>query len=418
MPSNVADRPMVRAASTRGRDDATASMPRSWHRVVDAALRWRYLLLALLAVGIWAGFYSLPSDDWSLWVYFGRTVTGQVGGSVSHEFFTGGLTRALHMYVDMPRTQIGPVALWAAVPFSPLPILVAARTYALLMMIAGVAVVRLCDRAFPAERLDRRRQTTVLIGGAILLGIWSVLAVKWLHLDDVLAIGLLVAAVRAVRNGRWMASGFLLATAVSAKPWAIVALPVIMALPREKWAKAFLALIGTGLAWWLPFIVAAPSTVGALGGVVVPLQPSTVWRLLGLTGVWAPHWLRSVQLGVALLTCFGAIRRDRLSAVILVGLWCRVILDPGVYSYYLAGPVAGALLFDLSRDRRWPAFTAASAGVALAGMYLPWPTLAAAVRLAGGVAIMLAAIAPELLETIRSRGSGWRRAGEISGQAA
>jgi hypothetical protein len=55
------------------------------------------------------------------------------------------------------------------------------------------------------------------------------------------------------------------------------------------------------------------------------------------------------------------VRRGRWTAAPLAGLAMRVALDPYAFTYYGMGPIAAALLWDLTRPRgRLPVWTAAT----------------------------------------------------------
>lgn len=176
----------------------------------------------------------------------------------------------------------------------------------------------------------------------------------YVHLDDALALVLLVAAMLAVTRQRPVMAALLLAASADAKPWAVAFVPLLLALPRDRWARA-LGAWAAGLAVaWLPFLLADPGTVHA-GRFAIPNDASSSLRALGITAPGTPMWDRPVQvlLGVALAVV--AVRRGRWLAVPAVVLSVRMLLDPATYPYYGAGLVLATVLVDLGvRRTRWP----------------------------------------------------------------
>jgi hypothetical protein len=103
---------------------------------------------------------------------------------------------------------------------------------------------------------------------------------------------------------------------------------------------------------WLPFVLVDPHTLTA-AQFAITNQPSSALRALGATSPKTPGWDRPAQIILGCLLGAAAIRRHRWPAVILLGIGARIALDPGVYSYYTAGVLLGALLWDML-GMRWP----------------------------------------------------------------
>jgi hypothetical protein len=76
-------------------------------------------------------------------------------------------------------------------------------------------------------------------------------------------------AMLACARGRlvWVV-GFALGVAGACQPWAIVAAPILLALPPRRMVSGTLAFVEPAAVWWLPFVVAAPGTVTARPSVV------------------------------------------------------------------------------------------------------------------------------------------------------
>jgi hypothetical protein len=177
------------------------------------------------------------------------------------------------------------------------------------------------------------------------------LSVHYGHLDDVLALLFAVLAVRALLADAPALAGLCLGLAVDSKPWALAFLPLALAAPRirRRHVAAYAAV--TVLLAWLPFVLADPGTLTATQYAIVN-EPSSALRALGVTTAGTPSWDRTAQLvlgcGLGLL----AVLRHRWQAVLLLGVGARIVLDPGVYDYYTAGLLLGALCWELLGLRR------------------------------------------------------------------
>ena len=150
------------------------------------------------------------------------------------------------------------------------------------------------------------------------------------------------------RGGRSRCSS---APRAATKPWFVVFLPLLFALPRQEQAKATLLTLAGAAAWWLPFIVAAPATVHSVGGYETVPDPGSILYLLGVHGD-ASGWLRELQMLAGLAAVAFVVRRRSWREAILVGMAVRLALDPFSYSYYVLGPLVGAMLLDLARAHR------------------------------------------------------------------
>jgi hypothetical protein len=328
-------------------------------RTASLAVRRRYFLLVAVALGSTVyGVWFDPERYFSDWLIFevgARTLT-----HYHHLVIYNGAP--LHLYANDPMIQIGPPPLLMVVATQWLPPHVVSGIWVGLMTLMGVAALGFIEAA--AHRLRGSEPATgirvaVLVGGAPLLAAWGYYSAKFHHLDDALALLMTALAVWlcATRRSGW-AIGIALGVAAASKPWAVVLVPILMGIPRSERPKAVLGFVVTAVAFWAPFIVAAPETIHALGLYRILPQPGSILRLAGMTG-HVEGWLRPVQfaLGVAAASYVG-LRRSWTSAP-LVGLAVRVGLDPYVYAYYGLGPVLAALLWDLTRptSRRLPLWT-------------------------------------------------------------
>lgn len=323
-------------------------------------VRWRYLALALWAVPwvLVGSRTSRPAGDW-LYVEMGARILAHHHAPVGHG-------PMLHLYANYPLIQMGPPALWAATPFQWLPPVVEEHL-ALTLLSFLVLVVLACLELAARSLVDRQRLALrTLLCGAVVVPVWTLEIQTWGHVDDAIALTAAAIAALLVSRGRHeVVAGLVLGTAAAAKPWAVVLLPLVFAYPRPKIARAVLAFVAGALAWWLPFVAAAPATVHELGSFSLTMVNHPTWQLFGLVGGRAPVWIRPLQMLGGLVLATVAVRRAGWAAVLVVALAWRVTTDPYDWPYYVMGPLIGAALWDLARGRygrlgKWPWATLAT----------------------------------------------------------
>jgi hypothetical protein len=170
-------------------------------------------------------------------------------------------------------------------------------------------------------------------------------------------------------------------------------LPILLVLRRRR-TQAFILAGGLGSVVWLPFLLAAPGTIDALGDYRLTVARRSALHLLGLDTAAAPGWLRPVQFAAILAVATAAVARGRWQGVIFVAMATRILLDPAVHSYHLTGLVVGAVAWDLTWCRRsWPLWTVWST-VLLATRLTAMPHgVAGAIRLGLSLAIIVAVLA-------------------------
>lgn len=213
-----------------------------------------------------------------------------------------------------------------------------------LMSGAGIAVLAQIRHVVPFR--NRTGDRTFLLAGLCFLLAWSELAVTYAHADDVLAIVFTVCALRALRSGKPTAAAVLLALAADCKPWALVFVPLLLLVERRDWARTFSVWLATVAAAWLPFCLADARTLSA-SGYRIPNSLASSLRVFGVNSATTPVWDRPAQLILGVTLGVLVLCRGRWSAVILVAVAARLLLDPSVKSYYDAGLVIGCALCDL-----------------------------------------------------------------------
>jgi hypothetical protein len=373
--------------------------------------RLRYVLL----VG-WGVLWMLPPSSYTLgsnndWIPFeigARTIVHYHG---MWQF----ASPALHLFADTPMLQFGPLPVLLLAPFqvfAPRPVAIG---FGVAMIVAGVAAMVALEaaaRTLLPQITHRRLRVVTFVLELVLVPVWSFEVGYWHHLDDVLALLCVSLAIAVVaRQGTWWAFGLLIGTAAATKPWAVLAAPLLLALPRPEWARAALVTMAAAAAWWAPFLVAAPATVHALGQYSMLPDPGSVLYLLGVH-VNGAGWLRPLQLATGMTMVGLLVRRGRWQDALLAGVATRILLDPFSYSYYALGPMLGALLADLARveERRTPRWTISTLalvwlfprlnthtplwGVLAAPVHLP--TLGAAARLVWALTVLAVLVAPRV----------------------
>jgi hypothetical protein len=265
---------------------------------------------------------------------------------LSWHFFADGSRLLLHgsglnLYANHPELQTGPLSLAMAGLLSPLPASVAKSV----ALVAMTAVGPLLIAALTPMVARPGRHRRMLVAAMVLIPAWTVLSVQWGHLDDVLAMTFAILAVRAVSADRPVLAGAALAAAVAAKPWAVGFLPLLLVLPRGRLRAAATAAAGTAAAW-APFVLANPSTLGALHPRV-GLSPASGLYTLGARGQIVPPWGRTAQLVLAPAAAIAVALTRRWPGVLLVAVAVRLALDPQDNAYYIGSAALAAAVFDL-----------------------------------------------------------------------
>ena len=305
--------------------------------------RWRYGVLVVIA-GIAAWRARLPAymDDWPYFNLGSRLLLG------SHPPWAHAAA-GLHLYGNYPRFQVGPLSL--LITTAALHNRVVIEVIIMLLGVGSVAVLdaTASDVAAEADHATTRH-ATVLVGGAALMISWAMLK-EWVHPDDALAVFLTLAAVRMLVRGRPALTGVGLGLAVAAKPWAVVMVPLVLALHGRSRLRAAFAAGAVIAATWLPFVVVDRRFFRA-GSLEVHTAPASVLHLFGAAVSSQPGWVRSAQLVVGLALCSIVAVRGQWAAVPLVGIGTRMLFDPGTFGYYTAGLIAAALAWELLRTPR------------------------------------------------------------------
>jgi hypothetical protein len=301
----------------------------------------------------------------SAWTVLWFAVVQPHGGFSWHYLRTGGeLLYAgpgrpdggLNLYAHHPELQMGPVSLLTAGLFNPLPEAMGQLLAAAVMSLLGLVILVVAGRSAAWHFLGtgtnhQRLRQRVLIAGLAFIPMWIEVAVRFGHLDDVLALFFTTLAVYALARGNAPATGIFLALAMDSKPTALAFLPLLFALPRGQWLRAGAWCAALVALAWLPFFLGAPHSFAA-AEFTIPNQPASALRWLGVDDPRTPPWDRPAQAAAGLVLGGIAVWRGRWPAVVLLGANARIALDPSVYTYYTASVLLGTLLWDVIGQRR------------------------------------------------------------------
>ncbi len=280
----------------------------------------------------------------------------RTGGELIYQGTAGDGTGGLNLYAHHPELQMGPVSFLVAGLFNPFPEATGQFLAAALMSLLGLVIVVLAGRSAAHHFLGtgtnhQRLRQRVLIAGLAFIPMWIEVAVRFGHLDDVLALFFTALAVRSVTRGNALLTGACLALAMDSKPTALAFVPLLLALPKEKWLRAALWCVGLVAVAWLPFFI-GDSRSFAAAQFAIPNHPASALRWLGVGDPETPGWDRPAQAALGLALGCVAVWRGRWAAVVLLGANARIVLDPSVYTYYTASVLLGTLLWDVIGQRR------------------------------------------------------------------
>lgn len=314
-------------------------------RVPEISTRMHLLLLTAWTV-LWFAVVE-PNGGFS-WHYL------RTGGELIYDGGDG--TGGLNLYAHHPELQMGPISFLVAGLFNPFSEHAGQFLAAAFMSVLGLVIMVLAGRSAAMhflgtgtnhERLRRR----VLIAGLAFIPMWIEVSVRFGHLDDVLALFFTALAVWFLTRCNPAAVGACLALAMDSKPTALAFVPLILALPRDRWMRAVLWCAALLAIAWLPFFVAAPDSFAA-AKFTIPNSPASALRWLGGNTPVTPDWARPAQAALGLTLGAVAVWRGRWAGVVLLGANARILLDPSVYTYYTASVLLGTLLWDVCGQRR------------------------------------------------------------------
>ena len=219
-------------------------------------------------------------------------------------------------------------------------------------------------------------EPTTLLVAAVLPTVWMCIESTF-HPQDLIAMGLALAAAACAQRQRWIAGGILIALAILTQQFALlVGVPLFVIASREQRTKFALSAICTGAVIALPILIAAGKDAahGTLvgsgiylttgGTVLAELLHGTPLTLLtrGLPVLCSLlfTWWATQRLGQR---CFEALP---LACIIGVSLLFRLAFEMNLYGYYFMAASVMLLLVDVALGRIRDASVAWLAAVTLA----------------------------------------------------
>lgn len=361
-------------------------------RLLDLLSRLRFLAIGTIALIMYVGgaLELEGANDWHYFTWGSDVLFGERRALLVDALVFEAESTGLHLYAEHGFIQIGPPALLLAKLLQVGPgegLYVAGAVVQLL----GLVLVYLVDRAFRQD--GSHAGVTVLVAGAFVTVVWGSLT-HFTHLDDALALTSVAGAVLALTRDRWTTMGFLLGCAAATKPWAVVALALVLVAPT--WAHRFrsaLATVGVVLAFWGPFVVADLGTL-AVGTYHLPAVPESPLAILGLADAAGSSLLRPGQFAIGLGVATFLVLRGRWELALVAGFTARLLFDPNVYSYYTAALVVSALVADLAVVRfRIPVFTSLVMATWLSVQIIDSTVVAGWLRVISYIAVIALALA-------------------------
>lgn len=343
--------------------------------------RWYRPAIALLALLFQLILYTNSGYSWH---YFADAASLFLGQHPPGDTLPGGL----HLYANYPLFQFGPVALLATIAVRPFTSDGGWMIVVYMMTLCGLAVLYLLELLVRMLRPDIDDQPvakliTMLVGGASFVLSWELLAVRFGHMDDVLALTMLAAAAVMVAGQDATLAGVCVGLAIDSKPWALACIFLLLGLPgRARWKALIVAGITVAVAW-APFMLTDPHSFTAAAKFTIPNVPESALQALGVHTATTPSWDRMAQISLGCALGAVAVIRRRWAAVIALGIGARLLLDPSVYAYYTAGLALGLLLWDLTGYARpMPLLSLLCLfGITLAAFFVKYPPLQGEMRL-------------------------------------
>jgi hypothetical protein len=233
------------------------------------------------------------------------------------------------------------------------------RAQGLLGVISWLALAFGALALLRATQADSLARQAGLLTFLVFLPAASSAIVQLYHPQDVLSLGLALAALAQVLQRRWLLSGVLFGVAVLTKQFAVLLLlPALVAAPDRR---SRLALVGAAFAVFgagiLPFLAVDPrATLENLSGFSAggAATGQTVLSLVGVRGTVASAVARDAPVLGALAVCVWAVRRpglhaDRPTTLVALALVCtgsRLVFESVVFPYYLLAASVLVLLLD------------------------------------------------------------------------
>ena len=282
-----------------------------------------------------------------------------------YPLYSGALAALTHIGQSLPfpsRVAMGPdcgtaihaIRQWAFHSGAYLPTRWIAFTSWLVLMTGVVAWLRASGRG----RCGWEPATLIVL--ACLPPLWIAVS-HYFHPQDLVALGLALAAMACAVRDRWAGAGVLVALAVLSQQYALlVAAPLLVVAPQGRRARFIVGAAGAAAVIVGPFLMAGspgvlraitigsgdtPSTGGAMMWYLTHQGPAMVLlsRVLPIVLALAAAAVVSRRLGPA------ALRPPTLSSLIAFCLSLRLLFEQNFFAYYVVALVIALILADVAR---------------------------------------------------------------------
>ena len=183
------------------------------------------------------------------------------------------------------------------------------------------------------------------------------------HPQDLVALGLALAAMGCVLRSRWIGAGILIALAVLTQQFALlVALPLLIVAPAGKKVRFVGAATITGLLVVGPLLVLTSGSAARFiflgSGDAVGRGGTMLWEL-HLNGAPLVVVSRIVPLALSLVLAWlvakrlgpGALQPSALIALVAVSLILRLVFEENMFGYYFMALAVSLVLLDVVQGR-------------------------------------------------------------------
>ena len=213
---------------------------------------------------------------------------------------------------------------------------------------------------------------------------------NFFHPQDLLAVGLALAAMACARRDAWVGAGVLLGLALLSQQLAVlVAVPLLVVAPVHRRVSFALAALAAALVVTVPLLITNASRAARdvlLGTGDNPYDDGTFVALLHLRGAPLVFATRLAPLALSLLLSTLVVRRvgraaameaDLLVSLVALSLSMRLVFEASLYGYYFMPFAVALVLLDVVRGRVRAAVVVWLAVTSLA--YIVGPTTAQSV---------------------------------------
>ena len=266
-----------------------------------------------------------------------------------------------------------------------------------------------------AGRGRRVWEPVTLVTLACLPPVWVCVQLVF-HPQDLLTLGLSLAAMACACRGKWIGAGILVALAILSQQFALlVAVPLLMLAPARRRIPFVAAGLVTGVMVDIPFLAATSGHALrsiTLGTGDTPSIGGTVLWELHLSGAPLVLFSRVAPLAVSVVLSWWIARRLGLSALaptpllslVAVSLALRLVFEQNIFVYYFMALAVCAVLLDVTRGYVRQATVAWLARGGVGVLLHPGRV----VRIARALGIREHALSPSIPDTSRRAGTPLR----------